>query len=489
MGKYVDKRLVELGATRVVEAGVGDDDGNMEEDFLTWKDKFWPTVLDHFGLEMKLQEVSMRQYRLVLPEVAPEKVFTGEIARLRAYQTQRPPFDAKNPFLAQVVAWRELHKGGGRSCMHIELDISNSKLRYDAGDHVALYPVNDSDLVNRFGQLLDVDLDTVITLMNIDEDSTKKHPFPCPCTYRTALSHYLDVTSNPRTHVLKELAEYTTDPEEKEKLLKMTVAEGKDLYQQWVLQDNRSLLHILEDLPSCKPPLDLVCELLPRLQSRYYSISSSSKVYPESVHLTAVLVQYQTPTGRTNKGVATTWLSNKKPNPEQAVRVPAFIRKSQFRLPARPQTPIIMIGPGTGIAPFRGFIQERAKMKKEGKPVGETVLFFGCRTRAEDFLYEEELDEYVKEVPLTLHVAFSREQEEKVYVTHLLKEQAANIWRIIGQENGHLYVCGDARNMARDVHDIVVEVCQEFGHMTAQDAQQYVKKLETQRRYSADVWS
>merc|ERR1712137_566327 len=150
------------------------------------------------------------------------------------------------------------------SCMHIELDISNSKLRYDAGDHVAVYPINDSALVNKFGELLGVDLDTVITLMGIDEDSSKKHPFPCPCSYRTALSYYLDITSNPRTHILKELAEHTSDPEEKEKLLTMTATnpEGKELYQQWVLQDNRSLLHILEDLKSCKPPLDLICELL-----------------------------------------------------------------------------------------------------------------------------------------------------------------------------------------------------------------------------------
>nr|CAG4641507.1 EOG090X027R [Eurycercus lamellatus] len=494
MGKYVDQRLEELGAIRVVEAGVGDDDGNMEEDFLTWKDKFWPSVLDHFGLEMNLQEISMRQYKLVVPDVTPEKLFTGEIARLRAYQTQRPPFDAKNPFLSKVLAWKELHKGGGRSCMHIELDISNSKLRYDAGDHVAVYPMNDPNLVNRFGELLSTDLDSPISLVNIDEDSSKKHPFPCPCTFRTALSYYLDIISNPRPHVLKELAEYTTDPEEKEKLLKMalTNAEGKELYQQWILQANRSLLHVLEDLPSCKPPLDLVCEFLNRLQSRYYSISSSSKLYPDSVHVTAVLVQYKTPTGRVNNGVATTWLAAKKPvdGDETVHNIPIFIRKSQFRLPARPQTPIIMIGPGTGVAPFRGFVQERHKMKQEGKPVGDTILFFGCRTRKEDFLYEEEFQEYIQDGLLTLHTAFSREDPaKKVYVTHLLREHGPNIWKILGQENGHLYVCGDARNMARDVHDIIIDICSQYGEMSASEAQTFVKKLETQRRYSADVWS
>nr|CAG4651637.1 EOG090X027R [Triops cancriformis] len=497
MGKYVDKRLSELGAKRVFEAGVGDDDANMEEDFVTWKDRLWPAVLDHFGLELNLQDISMRQYRVVTYEdnpPAPEKIFTGEIARLKAYINQRPPFDAKNPFLAPVVEWRELHQSGERSCMHIEFDITGSKLRYDAGDHIAVYPVNDTDLVNKFGVLLNVDLDSVFSLVNIDDDSTKKHPFPCPCTYRTALTHYLDITSNPRTHVLKELADHTTDEQEKAKLLLMSggSCEGKELYQHWVLDDNRSLLHILEDVTTCKPPIDLICELLPRLQSRYYSISSSAKVAATRVHITAVKVHYTTPTGKEMKGVATTYLANKKPSslPDTPPSmVPVFIRKSQFRLPARPQTPIIMVGPGTGVAPFRGFIQERHFLKQEGKPVGETILFYGCRNRTEDFLYEEEFNHFVGEGVLTLHVAFSREQLQKVYVTHLLKEQAAALWRILGEENGHFYVCGDARNMARDVHDIIVNVVREYGKMSESEALAYVKKMETQRRYSADVWS
>lgn len=113
------------------------------------------------------------------------------------------------------------------------------------------------------------------------EESTKKHPFPCPCSYRTALTHYLDITSNPRTHVLKELAEYATDPADKEKLklMALTTAEGKAAYQQWIVQENRNIVHILEDISSLKPPLDHLCEILPRLQCRYYSISSSPKVY------------------------------------------------------------------------------------------------------------------------------------------------------------------------------------------------------------------
>lgn len=166
--------------------------------------------------------------------------------------------------------------------------------------------------------------------------------------------------------------------------------EGKAQYQTWIQNACRNIVHILEDIKSCKPPIDHICELLPRLQPRYYSISSSSKLHPTTVHVTAVLVKYETLSGRTNKGVATTFLAAKRPNfGDTTHTVPIFIRKSQFRLPTRTETPVIMIGPGTGLAPFRGFIQERDLNRKDKQTVGDTILYFGCRKKAEDFIYGE----------------------------------------------------------------------------------------------------
>ncbi|KAK8377081.1 hypothetical protein O3P69_013617 [Scylla paramamosain] len=494
MAKYVDKRLGELGAKRLFELGMGDDDANMEDDFITWKDAMWPKVCEVFGIDSQAQDINMRQYRLtVLEDYDPARLFTGEIARLNSFkvENQRPPFDAKNPFMAEVGVNRELFKGGNRNCLHIELNIESSRIRYDAGDHVAVYPVNDQALVSHLIALVGEDPEKVITLTNVDEDSSKKHPFPCPCTYRVALSHYVDITALPRTHVLKEIAEYATDNKEKEKLLLMsgTSEAGKAEYQRWVVQDVRNIVHILEDLPSCKPPLDYLCELLPRLQARYYSISSSSKLYPNTVHITANVLKYETPTGRINKGVCTTYMQNQRPDNDTKLHMPIFVRKSQFRLPSKPQTPILMIGPGTGIAPFRGFIQERNLQKEEGKPVGKTVLYFGCRNKANDYLYEEELTAYRDSGLLKLYVAFSRDQPEKVYVTHLLEGNKKEVWEIIGKENGHLYVCGDAKCMARDVHALIIKICQTEGGMTQEEAEQYVRKMINQKRYSSDVWS
>ncbi|XP_075871091.1 P450 (cytochrome) oxidoreductase b isoform X1 [Nelusetta ayraudi] len=494
MGKYVDKRLEELGATRIFDLGLGDDDGNLEEDFVSWREQFWPAVCEHFGVEALGDDSSIRQYELTEHfDINMNKVYTGEIGRLKSFEVQKPPFDAKNPFLAPVTVNRKLNKAGDRHLMHLELDITGSKIRYESGDHVAVFPTNDTALVTRLGQILGIDLDVVISLNNLDEESNKKHPFPCPTTYRTALTHYLDITHPPRTNVLYELAQYASDPKEQENMRKMASSspEGKALYQSWVLDSCRNILAILEDLPSLKPPVDHLCELLPRLQARYYSIASSSKVHANSIHICAVVVEYQTKTGRVNKGVATNWLKNKlvTDNGHKST-VPMYIRKSQFRLPFKATNPVIMIGPGTGIAPFMGFVQERGWLKQQGKEVGETVLYFGCRHKTEDYIYQEELEEAEKEQVLTqLNVAFSRDQEHKVYVQHQLKSNKEHIWKLINSENAHIYICGDARNMAKDVQTVFYEIGEELGGMTRTQATDYVKKLMTKGRYSQDVWS
>jgi len=494
MGIFVDAKLESLGGRRVHDLGSGDDDANLEDDFITWKEAFWTKVCSELGIEANSDDINTRQYlHKVLEEgdFKPEKVYTGEVARLRSYITQRPPFDVKNPYMSPIKVNKNIHKeGSGRHCMHIEVDIEGSRIRYDAGDHVAVYPTNNTDLVDRLGELLKIDMDTVFTMTNLDEDSSKKHPFPCPTTYRTALLHYVDISAIPRTHILLELAKYTEDNEQKSKLELMsgTTPEGKALYQKWIVDDVRHLTHILEDLNSCAPPVDHLLELLPRLQPRFYSIASSAKIHPTSVHICGVVVEYATPTGRTNKGVATTWLREKIAVGEDYPKVPIYVRRSQFRLPNRVQTPVIMIGPGSGLAPFRGFIQERAWQKEQNKPVGPTLLYFGCRNKGHDYIYQDELEAWAENGVLDLHVAFSRDQAEKKYVTHLLRETGEKVWKLLDQ-GGHLYVCGDAKMMAKDVRNIVKEISQEHGGMSSSEAETFVKKLETQKRYSADVWS
>ena len=383
-----------------------------------------------------------------------------------------------------------MHNGGDRSCIHVEIDISESHIRYEAGDHVAVYPTNDLELVESLATLLNVDLDEVISLNNVDKYASKQHPFPCPSTYRTALMHYVDITSTVKQHVLTELIGHTKDDADL-KLLKGVLENneaGKELYNEWIVKDNRHITSLLKDLPSCRPPLDLLLELLPRLQCRYYSISSSPKMHKDTIHITAVVVDWVSRTGRREKGVATNWLKLKTPGNNELSRVPIFVRHTNFRLPDKPQLPVLMVGPGTGLAPFRGFIQDRYMQKENGKEVGNTTLYFGCRHQKEDYIYEEELKKFVENGAITdLKVAFSRDQAEKIYVTHKLKENMAEIWELI-KSNGHLYVCGDAKHMAKDVHDIVLESVKIHGGKTVEQAQNFIKSITNKGRYSVDVW-
>ena len=224
--------------------------------------------------------------------------------------------------------------------------------------------------------------------------------------------------------------------------------------------------------------------MLPRLQARYYSISSSPKVDPNIVSITAVITKYNI-ADRLIKGVCTNYLSKLK----VGETTPIFVRKSTMRLPHRPNYPVIMIGPGTGFAPFRGFLQERAWQKSQGKEIGPIVLFYGCRHPEHDYIYQEEILKYKDEGVITdLGLAFSRFQDTKVYVQHLIWEKRERLWELI-QNNANIYVCGDARNMARDVQNTFLKVFQQIGGMELEASQKFFKDLERQRRYQADVWS
>lgn len=486
VGKFFDKRLEEFGGERLFELGLADDDGNLEEDFMRWREQFLPAIAQRFGWELSSNGKLDRQYRLEIIAEPTTTIFTGEFGRVGAFNNQRPPFDQKNPYISQIVVNNELHsEASDRSCRHVEFNVDSSRIRYEAGDHVAVFATNESALVEKLSELLSVDLETVFKLINMDEESTKKHPFPCPCTYRTALTHYVDICSPVKSHVLKALAEFTEDESTKERLTLLSTAseEGLRDYSHFIVKERRNIVDVLEYF-NCKPPLDLLLEMLPRLQARYYSISSSPKENNTRIAVTAVVLKYNIG-NRLVKGVCTNYLAAL---PEQST-VPIFIRKSTLRLPNRLQTPVIMIGPGTGFAPFRGFLHERLWHKKQGKEIADMDLYFGCRHPEQDHIYKEEMEEFVKLGIITeLHVAYSRILAEKVYVQHKLWENRERVWALIKQGSA-IYVCGDARNMARDVQNIFYRIFGEIGGLDVDASQKLMKDMERQRLYQADVWS
>ncbi|VDN12656.1 unnamed protein product [Dibothriocephalus latus] len=298
-------------------------------------------------------------------------------------------------------------------------------------------------LVDQLCALLKVDPEQLIRFSN-SVGLPVKAGFPTPCSYRTAFTHYFDITSPPRFPLLRQLAVATSSETERGllQLLASGTEAGNAKYEQWFGTERRHLVDLLEYLPSCRPVVKDLLNLLPRLQPRYYSIASSPRLFRDSVHLVVAVVKYTTPLGRLRFGVASDWLS-RLPTMSSSHLVPVFLRRSEMRLPRNPLIPIIMIGPGTGLAPFRGFLQERSFIKSKGGRLGEAMLFFGCRHRSQDFLFSDELSQAVSAGVITdLQCAFSRDQPSKVYVQDKMLELSTKIWRLLSREDGMIFICG-----------------------------------------------
>lgn len=438
----------------------------------------------------------------------------------------RVVYDAKRPYNAAITS-RELFKGGERHCLHMEIDITNTNLTYQTGDHVAIWPTNNEIEVQRLANVLGLadKLDTVVHIKAVDGAASKQFPFPVPTTYRAIFRHYLDICAAVSRQTLMSLVEFAPTEKAKEDLRKL--ATDKDAYRVRVGEVTRNLGEVLEMLAEeesmdlkgafSSVPFDLIIESISRLQPRYYSISSSSKENPKKIAVTAVTLDYipDAASPRTVYGVNTNylWRVHESVNALEAneriphysitgprdvlldtenkvARVPVHVRRSQFKLPRNPTVPIIMIGPGTGVAPFRGFIRERVLQKKEGKPVGTTILFFGCRNSQQDYLYDEEWPELFETLggDSRIITAFSRETDKKVYVQHRLMENGQEMWELL-KKGAYVYVCGDAKVMARDVSHTFVQFAQQFGGLEEDKAQDFVKNLRNTGRYQEDVWS
>ncbi|KAK8105411.1 NADPH--cytochrome P450 reductase [Apiospora kogelbergensis] len=517
MVRNVDKALTKLGAHRIGDAGEGDDGaGTMEEDFLAWKEPMWAALAKKMGLEER-----EAQYEPIFGIVEREglnkeshEVYLGEPNKMHLEGSARGPFNAHNPYIAPIVESREIFSVKDRNCLHMEVDISGSNLSYQTGDHIAIWPTNAGQEVDYFLDILGLTekRDTVISVKALEP--TAKVPFPTPTTYDAIARYHMEICAPISRQFVATLAAFAPDESSKAEMTKL--GQDKDYFHEKVSKYHYNLAGLLRSVGGGQKwnnvPFSAFIEGLTKLQPRYYSISSSSAVQPKKISITAV-VESQLIPGRADpfQGVATNYLlalkekQNGEPNPKpfgltyeicgprnkyDGIHVPVHVRHSNFKLPSDPSKPIIMIGPGTGVAPFRGFVQERAKQAEDGETVGKTILFFGCRKRSEDFMYESEWEERKKALgdAFEMPIAFSRDGPKKVYVQHLLKERSKEINELL-EKKAYVYVCGDAANMAREVNTMLAQIISEQRGIPEAKAEEIVKNMRASNQYQEDVWS
>ncbi|KAM0713123.1 hypothetical protein Q7P35_000575 [Cladosporium inversicolor] len=511
--KFFDR----LGAKRIGEAGEGDDGaGTMEEDFLAWKEPMWAALSDAMNLEER-EAVYEPVFEVTeKPELNAEDdaVYLGEPNKNHLEGTSKGPYNAHNPYIAPIAESKELFNDPQRNCLHMEIDVSGSNLSYTTGDHIAIWPTNAGKEVDRFLKVLNLadKRHTVIAVKGLD--ATAKVPFPSPTTYDAAVRFHMEICAPLSRQFVGSLAQFSPNDEIKAEMQK--IGSDKDYFHSKVASKHYNIAQFLEAYSGGSSwdniPFSIFIEGLHKIQPRYYSISSSSLVQPKKISITAVVESVEVPgASHVVKGVTTNYLLALKqkqhgdPNPDphgldyaitgprnkyDGIHVPVHVRHSNFKLPSDPSKPVIMVGPGTGVAPFRGFIQERAEMARNGENVGKTILFFGCRKQSEDFLYEKEWEEYKSALGDSLEVvtAFSRESDKKVYVQHRLRERAAEVNELLLQK-AYFYVCGDAANMAREVNEILGQIIAEHRGVDKKKGEEIVKSMRSANQYQEDVWS
>ncbi|WP_069805850.1 MULTISPECIES: cytochrome P450 [Thermogemmatispora] len=468
--KRIDSALAAAGATRLKERGEADARGDFFGDFDRWYDTFWSSLAPVFGKQLQ-PVASRRTYAVeIVPSARPALLRQGDMQR------------------GTVIANRELVNLAsplGRSKREVEIALPEG-MSYRAGDYLAVLPTNPEINVERALRRFGLAPDTQIVLHKARPDSQTSLPTGYPIGVRELLANYVELAQPATRKQVAALAAETAQPEERARL--ETLAQT-DRYEQEVLQRRLSVLDLLEQTPSCALSFGAFLEMLPPMHVRLYSISSSPLWRADHCTITFSVLQAPAFSGQgTYLGVASTYLAAAQPGTSVSVAV----RPSQeaFHLPSTLDTPLIMVCAGTGIAPFRGFLQERAILASHGQTLAPALLFFGCDHPAVDYLYREELEQWEQAGIVQLRPAFSRCPNGQIrYVQDRLWHDREEIVALF-KRNARIYVCGDGQQMAPAVRATFVRIYQDAMHCSPEEAEAWAREIErTRTRYVADVFS
>ena len=422
-------------------------------------------ISDRLDADVDYQEVTQAWFdkALTAVEATLEKAGTSTTAAVATGTiVTENKYNKQNPFSASLLTSQKIT--GDRSAKdvrHIEIDLEGSDLHYTAGDALGVWFKNDQNMVDELIEKLGLDATKEVTVgdKKIALKDALIEEYELTGTHPAFIEGYAALTENEALQKLAEDKNACRDFANNNQIVDVVTATGNDK----VTEEN-------------------FVALLRRSSPRLYSIASSQTEVEDEVHLTVGAVVFENEAGQQRGGSASTFLSHRL---EEGEEVKVFIEDNHnFRLPANPDTPVIMVGPGTGIAPFRAFMQEREASEATGK----NWLLFGDQTFNEDFLYQVEWQTHLKSGLLTkLDLAFSRDQAEKIYVQDRLKENAAEVFKWL-QDGAHFYVCGDANRMAKDVQTALIDIISKQGKLSLEDAEEYLTELRQAKRYQRDVY-
>ncbi|KAL8291429.1 hypothetical protein RQP46_002407 [Phenoliferia psychrophenolica] len=474
VAKKLSRRLDSLGATCVLERGEGDDQNEwgIESTFPKWLEQLVDCIDPLYPLEEGAE-------RRGIEDVPPPRIEMVEVKDGAGME--------KEGLWAEDVRWAKVRKldkvtpeGWFQDVRSVELELPEGT-SYEPGDVLEIRPQNLPEDVDAFlsaaGWTSIADTTYRITPSNPHQPLPSSLPTPSTTTLRTLLTHHLDLSSIPRLSFFEFLSHFTTG-DIREKLQWFCTAEGQDDLTDYVQRPRRTTTEVMYEFRSANVPKEYVMDLLPELRPRGFSIASSVRKHPGAVDLLVAIVKYRTVLSVPRKGLCTSYLATLKPGDLLPVR---FESSGLLKLP--PGTPpLIMVGPGTGVAPFRALMEERRRIGAK-----ENLLFFGCRSEKADFFFREEWEEMVKEGSLTLSVAASRDQEDKIYVQHRIPTFAVQIWDFL-QRGGYLYVCGSSTQMPKSVKKAMLVVFREQGQLDEGGAEKLWDKLDRDGRIVEETW-
>ncbi|XP_077778376.1 NADPH-dependent diflavin oxidoreductase 1-like isoform X1 [Podarcis muralis] len=485
VAKKLHKRLRQLGGCPLLPPALGDDQHDLGPDAAVdpWLVDLWEKILTLYPLPPGLEILS--------PDVVlPSRFLFRFLDDDDGDQSEPPepepgPPCESRPFPARVLANQRVTSASHfQDVRLIDLDISGSGIEAAAGDVALVAPSNAPEDVDLFCRLLNLDPERRFVVRPAEEGAALPFPLPQPCTIRRLVEKHLDIAAVPRRSFFELAAQLSPDEREREKLAQFASAPGQDELYAYCHRARRTTLEVLSDFPrtAAALPCHLLLDLIPRTRARAFSLASSLLALPGRIQILVAVVRYKTRLAKPRTGLCSNWLASLDPA-QGAAHVPLWVKKGALRFPPEPETPVMLVAPGTGVAPFRAALQERVAQGKRGN-----FLFFGCRHQAHDFYFRDEWAELVARGFLSVFPAFSRDQDQKVYVQHRILENQALVWDLV-QRGAWIYLAGSAKEVPDAVAAALRAAFQSQGAMSPTEAADFLAALERAGRFQAETWS